>query len=484
MKHGVLIIWHKDFNLLRDLIDCFNDSFHIYVHIDRKTLLNQDELSWLESCPIVKGIYKKYDITWGTFSLLKAEMFLMEKAILDPEISYLHMISGQDYPIKNMSQILAFFERYKGKEFVLSKRLPYEEWEHGTYERFQYFRFNFKKAHTLLGNRLSDFILKLQERLGLKRRIPDQYEHIYGGSNWFSITKQCAEYVVSQKNKRFYRRLKYTFAPEETFFATIVMNSSFAKNVVDNNLRYIDWKGKKDGHPNVLRQSNWFGIITSDAVFCRKIDAIESTQLKDNIKKYLLCDERANIDTQNGTWQTKSIAGHFFDKSLAKGILNLLSVLKVRDVADVGCGPGWYIYLLYKQGYKVNGYDGNPHVKEMSSLLFNDGFYCQYADFTLPINVREPFELILCLEVGEHIPQTYEDVFIQNLVNNSKKYILLSWAIPNQKGWGHVNCHTNKYVIERMRKYGYDYNLSTSAILRKTASLYWFKNTIMFFEKH
>lgn len=89
------------------------------------------------------------------------------------------------------------------------------------------------------------------------------------------------------------------------------MNSSIAKNVIDDNLRYIDWRGTKDGHPNVLDQSNWFGIITSNAIFCRKIDGIESVQVKDNIKKYLLCDERANIDTQNGAWRTKSIVGHF-----------------------------------------------------------------------------------------------------------------------------------------------------------------------------
>lgn len=483
MKHGVLIIWHKNFKQLKELILSFNDSFHIYVHVDRKALLTQKELSWLDLCPIVKGVYRKYKVTWGTFSLLKAELFLMEKAIADPEITYLHMISGQDYPIKNMTEILHFFERYEGKEFIRTEQLPYEEWERGTYERFQYFRLNFV-TYFPWGNKLSDFIIYLQKIIGFKRRIPDQYEHIYGGSNWFSITKQCAEYIVSQKNKSFYRRLKYTFAPEESFFATIVMNSSIAKNVIDDNLRYIDWRGTKDGHPNVLDQSNWFGIITSDAIFCRKIDGIESVQVKDNIKKYLLCDERANFDTQNGAWRTKSIVGHFFDKSLARELLSLLSLLKVRDVADFGCGPGWYTYLLYKQGYKVNGYDGNPHVKEMSSLLFNDGFYCQYADFTLPISVKEPFELILCLEVGEHIPQIYEDVFIQNLVNNSKKYILLSWAIPNQKGWGHVNCHTNEYVIERMRKYGYHYNLSTSAILRKAASLFWFKDTIMFFERH
>ena len=124
MKHGVLIIWHENFKQLKELILSFNDSFHIYVHVDRKALLTQKELSWLDSCPIVKGVYRKYKVTWGTFSLLKAELFLMEKAIADPEITYLHMISGQDYPIKSMAEILQFFERHEGKEFILSERLP------------------------------------------------------------------------------------------------------------------------------------------------------------------------------------------------------------------------------------------------------------------------------------------------------------------------------------------------------------------------
>lgn len=39
MKHGVLIIWHENFKQLKELILSFNDSFHIYVHVDRKALI-------------------------------------------------------------------------------------------------------------------------------------------------------------------------------------------------------------------------------------------------------------------------------------------------------------------------------------------------------------------------------------------------------------------------------------------------------------
>lgn len=108
-------------------------------------------------------MYRKYKVTWGTFSLLKAELFLMEKAIADPEITYLHMISGQDYPIKSMAEILQFFDRHEGKEFILSERLPYEKWEHGTYERFQYFRLGIGNFSPW-GNKLSDFVIYLQKK--------------------------------------------------------------------------------------------------------------------------------------------------------------------------------------------------------------------------------------------------------------------------------------------------------------------------------
>ena len=44
------------------------------------------------------------------------------------------------------------------------------------------------------------------------------------------------------------------------------------------------------------------------------------------------------------------------------------------------------------------------------------------ANFTEELTTDKPFEVIISLEVGEHIPIEYEDVFIQNLVNNFMIY--------------------------------------------------------------
>ena len=47
------------------------------------------------------------------------------------------------------------------------------------------------------------------------------------------------------------------------------------------------------------------------------------------------------------------------------------------------------------------------------------------------------------------------NIYIQNLVNNCKKGIILSWALPNQPGDGHVNCQPPEYVITLMESHGF-----------------------------
>lgn len=54
MKHGVLIIWHENFKQLKELILSFNDSFHIYVHVDRKALLTQKNCLGLTHALLLK----------------------------------------------------------------------------------------------------------------------------------------------------------------------------------------------------------------------------------------------------------------------------------------------------------------------------------------------------------------------------------------------------------------------------------------------
>ena len=89
----------------------------------------------------------------------------------------------------------------------------------------------------------------------------------------------------------------------------------------------------------------------------------------------------------------------------------------------------------------------------------------------------------MSLEVGEHLPKKFEDIFINNLHQNNKNGIVLSWAVKGQGGYGHFNEQNNDYIKSKICKLGYINDIESENQLRKHSSLWWFKNTIMVFRK-
>lgn len=165
---------------------------------------------------------------------------------------------------------------------------------------------------------------------------------------------------------------------------------------------------------------------------------------------------------------------HLCDERLCNEIIRHFPLH--TTIIDIGCGNGAYTKMFLDLGYDCKGYDGSPLTPEISDGL------CGIKDFSVPVEVGK-FDLVLSLEVGEHIPVEYEQVFLDNITRASKKCIVLSWAIEGQSGSGHVNCRNNDYVIEEMKKRGFKFNPSVSNWFREHSELPWFKNTLMTFYK-
>jgi SAM-dependent methyltransferase len=163
---------------------------------------------------------------------------------------------------------------------------------------------------------------------------------------------------------------------------------------------------------------------------------------------------------------------HEFDKPLSDALIHMFG--HVQRIVDIGCGKGDYIKALLNKGIDCIGYDGSPLTPELSENT------CLVKDFSEPVDIGK-FDLVLSLEVGEHIPVQYEQIFIDNLVNASREYIVLSWAIEGQPGVGHINCRNNDYLIYQLQLRGFDYSQGSSEYLREKSSLSWFKNTLMVF---
>ena len=183
------------------------------------------------------------------------------------------------------------------------------------------------------------------------------------------------------------------------------------------------------------------------------------------------------IDLQTGIWSLDTAKKrHRFDEPLAS---KLSTMFRPSLAADVGCGPGQYCKFFKDRGWpEVHGYEGTQGIKELG--IYDD---IMVVDLTKRRWVEIDYDLVISLEVGEHIPKQFEQVFIDNLCEYVHRDLVLSWAIPGQGGKGHFNEQVNEYVIKEFEKRGLVFNINRSAVLRESASLGWFQNTIMVFRR-
>lgn len=181
---------------------------------------------------------------------------------------------------------------------------------------------------------------------------------------------------------------------------------------------------------------------------------------------------------QNGYWTgLEAEKYHIFDAKLARALVCFLMREKCITVGDFGCGMGEYVKAFKDAGIYAIGYDGNPSTPTLTNRQ------CLVLDLSIPNKLNPSFDWILSLEVGEHIPPEFEDIFLANLHANNKRGIILSWALEGQGGDGHVNERSNEYIKSKIMSMGYTNDIDSEIVLRSEASLHWFQKTIMVFRR-
>lgn len=175
-----------------------------------------------------------------------------------------------------------------------------------------------------------------------------------------------------------------------------------------------------------------------------------------------------------GCWQSTDATGHVCDQRLCRSIIELMKTQNIKTVYDMGCGEGSYTKNIIKENFVCIAYDGNPNT---STITGGVGTTLNLAERI----ALTKFDCVISLEVGEHIPKQYEDIFIDNICNHASKLIILSWAVIGQNGDGHVNCQNNDYIINKLNEKNFVYNHNMSTNLRSNSNLWYFKNTLMVF---
>lgn len=205
---------HKNRAQLEKLIAYFDGKCDIIIHLDKGSGFTREDEVYLSRLSGVRHVSRKIAVHWGGYSLLRCQLHLLEQALRYSDCRYVHMLSGQDYPLKPLDDFLRFFG-LSDKEFIEGAHLPAPHWDGNTYKRIQHYYFTdwFRLSGDAEIQKVWDFADR-QDRWGIRRRIPDQVKHLYGGSAWFSLTRACAEAIIgySRKHPSLLRRFRYTFA--------------------------------------------------------------------------------------------------------------------------------------------------------------------------------------------------------------------------------------------------------------------------------
>jgi hypothetical protein len=139
--------------------------------------------------------------------------------------------------------------------------------------------------------------------------------------------------------------------------------------------------------------------------------------------------------------------------SSAAAIIPLVrSYFDVRSVVDFGCGQGAWLREWKRSGAsEVLGLDGG-YVNRNALLI--DKSEVKIADLTSPVDIGKKFDLVQSLEVGEHLPQSAADTFVESLVKHGN-VVLFSAAAVGQGGHDHINEQPYEYWRDKFLSHDY-----------------------------
>ncbi|NJO03534.1 MAG: class I SAM-dependent methyltransferase [Bacteroidia bacterium] len=137
----------------------------------------------------------------------------------------------------------------------------------------------------------------------------------------------------------------------------------------------------------------------------------------------------------------------------AQQVLSMVyHTLHPRSVVDVGCGLGQWLKVSQDLGIsEVLGIDNAPIPPE--DIWIASDFY-RHHDLTQPFIPERTFDLAICLEVAEHLPEEAAPTLVNTLTDLSP-VILFSAAVPFQLGYGHINLQWIPYWIRLFEAKGY-----------------------------
>lgn len=163
------------------------------------------------------------------------------------------------------------------------------------------------------------------------------------------------------------------------------------------------------------------------------------------------------------------------DTNFARAVIDLVG--PDASITDLGASVGNYVNFWRANGLGAIGYDGTPSIVQLSGgVVLN-------VDLAKNDRILSCADWCVSLEVGEHIPEEFESAFLKNIVDCSRVGAIVSWAKPGQRGSGHVNCRSRRYLRRKFADRGLQYSGDETRRLMDAATFGYLKKNVQVFRR-
>lgn len=283
VKVAFLMQCHKNPEQINLLLEALNHPMvDVFVHVDKKSQAIKDKITQRAGVYILPE-QQCVDVQWAQYSQVEATLQLLRAAVNRGGYSHYWLISGQDYPLRPMDNILDFLEANQEANFIECSQIkPFNK------RNDVYF------PNSVIGRKLWQKVLKNLWIYGtggwnktfpiFKRKAPDDFKYWFG-SQWWCLNSTTAQWIIDYLNEHteYEKFFEHSLCSDECFFQTLVMNSPFA-NTTKPYLHYIKWeKGKSS--PRTLTTIDYEELKKTEKIIARKFDIDVDTEIIERLRK-------------------------------------------------------------------------------------------------------------------------------------------------------------------------------------------------------
>jgi Core-2/I-Branching enzyme len=286
MKVACIVLAHRSPEQLGLLLSALRSpELRVYLHLDSRARLDGFRPTLSEATAHGVTMLRRRPTRWGGPEILDATIEGLARGVRDG-CDYFVLISGQDFPLRPVDEIVGFIEGNRTKSYIRYWELPTPRWRYEGRDRIQFYTYDvFGRRETCIpaGEDMSMFnwrgralnrVLRARTLLQGERRFPS-YARAVGGIQWWNLTAAAAQYVLTflgeHPDYRHYHQ--HTLAPDELFFHSILLGTEFATaaEIINDDLRYMDWDPGSD-HPRTLTSDDLKAMLGAGDLFARKFD--------------------------------------------------------------------------------------------------------------------------------------------------------------------------------------------------------------------